>query len=388
MSVRRIYVALAMVIAATFLLPMAEGFAVPIGYTATTVSSGNTVTAEYFTVSTYQNANFDAENPVYSEPLSSSYVASSEVFSDAVEVLYTQSGSNYVINNTYVIAQENCYMAVINSKGTVGQYSATLQCELSDTAASVYGDAVSFMYKVADEANYKSISTPTTINSGTAYKLSIQMAIDYNGTTVPVNLTANISVVCSDITSGILHETCAFSVGAVSTNTGIEDIMEANGLNEPSITYGGKTYNLTDPDPNHTEYGNGTAAVRLSNDENGDGGIGEPGNGGVNLKMDLPSQKKFVIAIHYEDHNKTQKLSVKITVGSTDIFDQELQLTGAGVKYIYKYDDWEAAVGSNMPTSDSQWMDYWGDIRIDLHAANGSSHIFSDTKLDIVFKQS
>ena len=388
MSTGRLNLVLIVLAAVMIMLPMAEAFAVPTGYTVTTVNSNNSISASYFTVSSYQNSNYDPENPVYSVPLSDSFVVSSEVFSDAVEVLYTSSGSNNVIDSSYVITHENCYVAVTNSLGTVGSYSVTLQCVLSETAASVYGNAVSFSYRVASEADYKAITTPTTINSGNVYKLSIKMAIDYSGTTLPVDLTVNVSVVCSEVTNGILNESCAFSVGAASANTGIDDVMEANGLDEPSISYGGKTYNLTDPDPNHDMYGEGTAAVRLSNGNNGDGGIGEPGNGGVNLKMDLPSNKMFVIAIHYVDHGKTQKLTVKITVDNTTIFDQQLQLTGSGVKYIYKYDDWEAAVRSTIPTSDSQWLNYWGDINIDLYAANGNSHIFSDTALDIVFKQS
>ena len=365
-----------------------QGYASVTGYTATTQSTGNIITAEYFTVSTYQNSDFDPENIVYSEPLSNSYVVSDAVFSDAVKVLYSSSGSNYLINSSYTITNENCYMAITNSKGTVNSYSMTLQCTLSETAASVYGNSVSFMYKVADEANYKAITTPTTISSGTAYKISIQMVIDYNSTTVPVDLSADILAVCSETTNGILNQSCSFSVGTASANTGIEDVMDANGLDDPSISCDGRTYNLEDPDPDHSTYGEGTAAVRISNDSNGDGGIGQPGNGGVSLEMELPSNKLFVIAVHYTDHGKTQKLTVKIIADERKIFDQELQLIGSGVKYIYKYDEWEAGVRSTLPTDESQWMNYWGDIRIELSAANGNSHISTDTTLDLVFKQS
>ena len=44
-------------------MPVAEGFALPAGYFATTVCSGNSVSAEYFTISFYTYNDFENESP-------------------------------------------------------------------------------------------------------------------------------------------------------------------------------------------------------------------------------------------------------------------------------------------------------------------------------------
>ena len=373
---------------AVLLLPIQMGFAYP--YSSTSNVTGNTVSSDYFSVGIFSYSLFDPDDIVEQTDYSDSFHVETTAFSDSIEVLYAQVDSDYVINSEYVLTYDNRYLGIVNSGDTAESYTLSFSDGIPAATKTAYGvSGLTVQYKLADQP-YRDVLQTSVITSGQMYKLSIKIIVNYSDTEVPPNIEFDFTVSSTRTSSGTLNDSHTTNVGRVSTNSAIDEVMDANDMDTTSLSYGGNTYNLSDPDPDNTMY-EGNDSVRITNSNNGDGGVATPGNGAVNLRMNLPSDSLFAIAISYtEPHNgKPQVLTVTITTQYDGIImdDVDISLPGTGIMYIVKggYDG--ATYQTSFP-SDGQWLDYDGDIEIDLFAAQGSGHgnIQSDTTFDIIIK--
>ena len=383
------------IIAMMILTP--TGLAVSVSYTATTTSSGNSISASYFTVGVYESDNFNENTPVKVENISNHYSTTNYAISSGVQAMFSKTNGTYSIDTSYMLTVNNCYLSITNSENTSGvNYNVSFSSVISGDVSSY--STFSFEYMLGNDSSYKSLNTASSMQSGKVYKFSLRLNIAYSCTTEPSDFGFNISVVTSTSAStGTLacQQTLNHDVVNVETGTLINDMMESNNGSLTISTLNG-TYNIS-PTPDGVNYGTNTDAIRISNGANNDGGIAS-GNGRVYVDFNVPKNKQFCFAIRYDNTKTPQKLTMTIEDNWDVLWNRgDVTLDSShSVKYV-RYSSSDLSWGDEDPIhaivtnsiSSYQWFNSsTGKMRITLEASPGASNIQSDTTIDIVFKTS
>ena len=387
---------LAAIIATMMMLFTPSGLAVSGGYTATAESTGNSITASYFTLGAYSRNSFDptdaAQSP-NSEPYSAdAYTSLGSPFLDTVSVIYTKSGNNYKLTSNYTLTYSNCYLAIRDHTGGSGSYSVSFGDTIASEITTLFGNGMKIQYKLGND-NFKDIPNTSTMNDGTAYRFSVKVVFSYNKTSpLPEDFQIEYAIdAVRTMLSGMLigNQTMDLEKGD-TTNDGITDIINENSLTNPSISCGGTTYNLTTPEESY----DGNDAVQISNSGNSSGGICDPSTGRVYLSFTIP-EKKFYIAINYnnDDGVTQQKFSLSLYMNGDEVFDGSVTLsgTGGGVAYIVGSNSW-GDVGKQSTGKPGTGYNYWlggnqDTVEMEISAGSGSLYnLQPDTQFTIVFK--
>lgn len=389
---------LAAIIIVMIMLFTPSGLAVSGGYTATTQSTGNSISASYFTLGSYSRNTFDPTDPALS-PDSESYSADAYTplgtpFLDTVSVIYTKSGSNYKLTSNYDLTYSNCYLMIKDHTDGSGSYNVSFGDTIASEITTLFGNGMKIQYKLGNE-NFKDIPNTSTMNEDTAYRFSVKVVFSYNKTSpLPEDFRIEYAInAVRSMLSGMLTgaQTIDLEKGD-TTNDGITDIINENGLTNPSISYGGNTYNLTTPEESY----DGNDAVQISNSGNPAGGICDPSTGRVNLSFEIP-ERKFYIAINYnnDDGVTQQKFYLSLYMDGDEVFEGVVTLsgTGSGVAYIVGSNSW-GDMGKQSTSKPGTGSNYWLDggsgrdvMYLTIGAGSGSAYNFQpDTHFTIVFK--
>ena len=230
------------------------------------------------------------------------------------------------------------------------------------------------------------MNSSSTVTSERSYLLSIRLTVSYSKTVVPNGFSIGLTVSSTNVTEGVFGDTDSVSIGTVNTNTAVNDFINDNG-GKPTISYGGSTYNVTDPYASGgSPYGSNNT-VRLSNSTNGDGGIGKPGSGRIYFDFNVPDGKRFFIALSYtavDANNTPQRVNLTVDIDS-DPVELQLSLVGTGTTYICK-GGYDGVTSKTTMPGNYDWLSGW-DVKVTIEAAEGSL-LKTDTTLDIVFKSS
>ncbi len=208
----------------------AVGFATT-GYTATTQSTGNCISANYFTARLYTYDSFNPQSPADVVDFDSddfTEVTGSK-FNDIALPYSTEEGTKTIATNNYVMTPANLYIVVTNGVDDPFTYSMSLNFSFSDTVGTLSG--VDGYITVGGTEN-----TPETIyNSNKAYHLQFNATFT-NTTFVSANDTISYVVSISTIKSviqnmGIVVEASTCQT-VISQETPVTEQVNITGVGE------------------------------------------------------------------------------------------------------------------------------------------------------------
>ncbi len=301
----------------------AVGFATT-GYTATTQSTGNCISANYFTARLYTYDSFNPQSPADVVDFDSddfTEVTGSK-FNDIALPYSTEEGTKTIATNNYVMTPANLYIVVTNGVDDPFTYSMSLNFSFSDTVGTLSG--VDGYITVGGTEN-----TPETIyNSNKAYHLQFNATFT-NTTFVSANDTISYVVSISTIKSviqnmGIVVEASTCQT-VISQETPVTEQVNITGVGE------GIEGSYTKEESTVA----GRPTVQVSNSTNESGGIADS-SGNVNISISIPENTPFLIRIWNKESYKVYvniRISNVIVNGSPTSHDYGNKEMGSNFAY-------------------------------------------------------
>lgn len=371
----------AIVVSILVCVPLAPAFAA--GANSSEILMENApIGSTYFAVDVCSFSDFSDSNKPAQVVLSgneSKFSESTEVI-DATDVEYTISGNNKIIDyrgdNALAISPENLYLCLWTDSPAGTEYALDFTATFDTPAGytTLGFDVVTF----GDSQTFK---------SGYATRIKITAEIYYSRTADPEDF--SVSILLESLTDNVGNVTIPDKpVHILSGNSALQAIINENGGNNV-VGYGNNKSELIRSPVN---YGSSCEGVRLKNLTNTNGGIAQGGNnsGRVDVELELPPGKEFIIAIGFTPGNPTQNIRVTITEDEVTRFDETIALEppnnpATDPPYtLYGYDG--GSSGWDIPTNSALWMDYSGDISIRVYA-HQNMHLDPHTTFDLVYKK-
>ncbi len=329
-------------------------------YHASAENVDNTAGLQCFTVAVYSYTGYDGSTPDSFDCSGMDFDSLFErtaVTSAESVINYSRSGSVYVIDDTVDVVPANTFL-VIRSEGYDPEQSFEVSLSASitnDEAAIAYGDCLTLSLDgaVPAEGRY-------TLASDHAYRIHLTADIDYSGADVPPPISA--SVTLTGIVQTVTNATYSADGGITLVKTASDtfnDIVDVNDENDtiPSSEPGSDGYyTLTDGDPV-----DGHDTVHISG--NDQGGITEEGSDGlVNLVMNIPESKAFIIKFDFADSELGQKFVLNVIDDEyTYVVDGQtfiLPATG-GTRYLVANGVGYATLRDTIPAANYSGSEYW-----------------------------
>ncbi len=347
---------------------------VPFAYSqgsSTLTDSDATLSANYYSIGAYlynsytgETADsFDcAEMDIGTEFTDSTVTTVSSVIN------YTKTDSRNIVNGTFSLMPDGLYLLFLtNETGTpCPTYSVTLSANITNSAAATaFGDCLTLSIGGASPSD-----GIYTLYANYAYRISLSATVSYNSTAVPPNIEAEI-IMTGAPTSGTATFTEEGQIVLTRTSTTYNEVIGAND-NNPDIPSndGTGTYHLEDVDPI-----GGHDAIQVSGNSGGGITEGTGGAGKVDLTLNIPEDKAFVIQFTYSDSNKGQRfyLTIEDYKGRAVVDHEYLTLPKtAGTSYAIADGFGHATLISTLPAANHSQGEKW------FQTASGGD---SDTKM-------
>ena len=355
---------------ATFLLPsFTVGYASAVSYTATTVCSGNSVTADYFTANLYS----DAQCTVPKDHL---------LLSGNIE--YTVTGTTYTIQNNTVISDASTYLKINSNHETdpneTDPYtiSANFSCSLGNTPVN----NATLTIQSGSTFSFVAGSATANISDDVAYPLTLKISnVSANLNAAPTILDVEITIMISDNISASYVGDKSITISGpivINNNESAMISLEQINSNNESFSSGDYTFNEVTQGSTHGGQPSSSFAVEIrSRDQSGIAAT----DGSVNFTINVPGDTKFAVCCYSSTGSNG---SIIITVNSKSATLTESSMSGSWAKIVVKksssYTDIEAYNQGNTRISNSSyWIPGGDDVNISL----SGSGVGSNTKLEI-----
>lgn len=366
-----------------FLIPQVSAGYASASYSAVTVCSNNTLTADYFTLGLYSYDDY-AQHPYESvefdqddfTPCGGSFASGS--------IEYTQNGAvKTIVANNYALTPSNLYFVVIYSGVIPGwSYSLSFDFEFrdgNDTVSGVTG------YLVHDDE---------VIDDDTVFSPNVAYRVQFSANFPAVSFSEN-SITCSVIFQGIRATASAirgtYCVTEACSMTLIEDSPV---MDQVDITPGAGVSGTV----NKTESTvSGRPTVNISNSTNTYGGVADS-DGNVNLSISIPANTPFLVRIwNKESYNVTTHVEIGNVIinGQTGSHTYNRNLTAGFATFLCHYVDsygshqWYRSSLSQIIDNNGWYYSSSGTVTIEIeaHYDDGSgTKTAQNVFLDIVFK--
>ena len=370
---------LAIVLTATMLAqPMSLGYATD-SYTATTVSSDNSLSANYFTAGLYSHSG--ADNPGIIEVTESTepdFTPADNVVKSG-ELAFTYS-DHKVSGDNVVITPSNLYL-IIHPLAVTG--SPTFN--IGSHSIAIFDGEDQITSGVSSTVTMGDPTMPTIdMSANTAYKLTVKITIQE--TTISSD-TLTCNFVISSIIEQLMQGAYAVQGCNITLTTHSQPITDIIQDNEDISDQG---FEL-DPIENSPEY-NGNPAVNISSDSN-EHGILPDGNGSITVNVNVPTGYYFILSVYNDNPNgvkKEQTFNLTITGFSTKVITiPSINNSNLGKHYyIFKDGNNLSDPTLGLPTTD-KWIQSTGTVTVHIQRGNsgGNTALDSYTKVDIVLME-
>ena len=363
-------------------VPLAPAFAAG-GNSAAVLMENAPVGGDYFAVDVCSFSDFSDSNKPSEVALSgneSKFSESTEVI-DATDVEYTISGNNKVIDyrgdNALVISPDNLYLCLWTDSPAGTEYTLDFTATFDTPAGytTLGFDVVTF----GDSQTFK---------SGYATRIQITAEIYYSRTAAPEDF--SVSILLESLTDNVGNVTIPDKpVHILSGNSALQAIIQENNGNSVIGTGSNKSQLISSP----ADYGSGCEGVRIKNLDNDYGGIAQGGNnsGRVDVQLELPAGKYFMLAIGFTPTNQTQLIYVTIERNGEEEFDETVSLAApdnpsADPPYTKYYGD-NGYNGWSLPSGTTSWLYYSGGTVVIKVNAVPNMHLDPHTTFDLVYKK-
>lgn len=327
-------------------------------YSATTVSSNNSISAEYFTIGLYTKT-----DDTYS-PISSAALLSKPIY---------KSGSNTVSGNNELSA-DNLFIKITNSNAASLTFTlSTPSFSLMDDGTPISG--VNYILKIGDATYTTSTSSWTSSSVLPNQYYSVKLTADFTTTHTIVTTSGAFMGMASIVVTGTRTGSSLGRSFAESHSCSIEastPVHEMEVLNDNVVSDQSKVTNTNDiycaadpPEDRKNSYGNHESVTIIANTS---GGISkqdpdDPHNYVANVTLNIPVGKRFIIGLVTPPQvNGTYR--VTITYGYDDESDVSYT-TQNGVSISNGYNQYLGLSGStvNKHTTFNSAMNYWFPIK-------------------------
>lgn len=357
--------------------PISVGFALPT-YTATTVSSNNTVSAEYFTIGFYTYNNYDADDvPFVVENYDiDDFTPVSSIFNND-RIQYTMNGDQKVINNTtFHFTQDNLYLIIT---GKNDNYTV-LASGLSVAVTGLDGATIT------NTLNVGGMTSNYTLSSSNAYSLSVSSTINHTFTgtnpdvTIQISLTVSVVNHCNGCCVSDTHQV------QFKESTIIEEITDLN--DDPTSDFNPETGNYTINAGSTYTYGTTDyGAVNIS----AKGTEYITSDHTVQFDLTLPSDKEFCLAIKSTNNPGEFTISIDVVInGVSKTYSGDIRVNGNKTYYVHAEDPTSSTKivrKENFQPELSYWYWFSSDSNIILHVTNKDGYqVANNIKLDIILR--
>ena len=361
-------------------MPVAEGFALPAGYFATTVCSGNSVSAEYFTISFYTYNDFENESPSIVENYSiNDFTPLSGTAFSSEKIKYSTNGSQKVINGSFTLTEDNLYMIIMGNDEDYTIANGGLSVSITGLGQS------------ASITNTLTVGVSTSnyhMTNSNAYHVSLVSDISYTYTGEDPEVTVSMS-----ITSVIVGKSSgAYAVAPyeleLASSGIVSDLTELNSGEGSDFDPETGNYSITPSSQTYSSGGSEYDAVGIS--ANGTGGY-LTSDGTVDFTLYIPANKEFVVMIKSVNHKGYLTLNVTC-------MNNQIQKTYAGDftvngnKQIFCYptnpsNSTGITTHSTFDPNYAYWHWFSSDGNITLHVTNRQGYSVADNiRLDIIMR--
>ena len=382
-------------IATMMMAPVSVGFAT--SYTATTQSTGNEITTDYFTVSLYSY-----NGSTYS-PTTTMLKTSQQLGLELKRV----SSTEYQLFGSPILTPDNLFLQVTQQDSTTYEYTADAAgstISYTDNTGTHIVQGVAFNAAVAEEGTISGqtyYETVETFDPDKKYKVNIVASFSSQslvpGVTVgeitTCNLSFNISLSVHRTVSDGSYVGGGNYVATLNEHVESQTIIEENGN---GVVSGGdgdsSTYYLTDA-TNDPYYNNtGCEAVNISNE--GNAGITKGGKANVSIRM--PIDTKFVISIRHGGGGNNNTIVIKIYNADADgkaTGNPIYQTDNKGIRikepgYAYRNGTSITKGSTTIPTNDNQWFVVSSTYGVVINFSADNNPSADQVILDIVLKPS
>ncbi len=358
----------------------ATGFASP-GYNATTASTGNCITANYFTVGFYSD--------------SSCQMFASNILTTG-DIEYSSSGTTRTLNTT-AVSMPGLYFKIDGTHQQTEYYtvSATFSCSFDSTPVPNAVMTILFDDDYEIVANSNQSNGSVDLAAG-VYALSFGITgASVDMASAPTNLVITLSINVVDNNSGIVNNSSTRTLTAVSsaevidTTTATDSVEEANQNNSDFDPDTGN-YHINEATSQTTPDGS-TTVYSVEINANGQSGIANNSHT-VSLHISMPSGVYFSVECSGTSSYGTGSLSMNLTVDGVSK-TAKLSSTSSGswkqtafnnTKGVYSPQFYKG--GTSYYNDHANDRDYWfygNDVSFILTSKSGTT-INSDVRLKLI----
>ncbi len=380
-------------IATMMAAPVSVGYAS--SYTATTQSTGNEITTDYFTVGLYSY-----NGSTYS-PTTTLLKTSQQLGLELKRI----SSTEYQLFGSPILTPNNLFLQVTQKDTTEYEYTADATgstISYTDNTGTHDVQGITFTATVAEEKTSGSdiyYETVESFDPDKKYKVNIIASFSSQslvpGNTVneitTCNLIFNISLSVHRVVSDGSFVGGGNYVATLNEHVESQSIIEENNNGVVSGNDGdSSTYYLSDAtnDPHYS--GTGCEAVNISNE--GNPGITNKGKANVSIRM--PIDTKFIISVRQGGGGNNNTIVIKIYNADADgkaTGNPIYQTDGKGIRlkepgYAYLSGGKITKGGTTIPASDSQWFVVSSTYGVVISFSADNNPSADQVILDIVLK--
>ncbi len=286
-------------VATMMVAPVSVGFAT--SYTATTQSTGNEITTDYFTVGMYLKNNTD-------------YVASSNIINTSLSTLrYEDVNGRHMVGGSANLTKDNVFFKIDDNGGNQ-TYTRSSAGTITDSQGTVPAQWSIHTYTYGGETadGYPIWNQTSTFVAGTYYKLVASVFFEnaeIHGTPVNNKIPVTVSLSITLTRSSPLNGSYIPNDGTISIAfTANSDAQAIINDNDSDNLNGFGLIDASD-DTSYTSGGQDCQAVMIDNPNS----EGITSGGRAELDVKIPANTKFIVAIDGSGGNKHNTITVTIT---------------------------------------------------------------------------
>ena len=369
-------------VATMMVAPVSVGYAS--SYTATTQSTGNEITTEYYTVGLYT---YTLEPDIYPDSVAyspSNFTPATSYISPGVSFRY---GEGKISGTNVSMSPADLYFVIFasNVSSTSTFNLGGLEIVMKAGGIALDPSHISYTFTLGGSAN-------PTMSANIAYKVNTtvtlaETTVTSNQLTCSMTLT---SLIVNHMNGSFTFTDC--NVNVVEYSEEVQDIIDTNNEDLENTPYN------VQPSTNTDQY-DGSPAISIAG--NNSGGIVPSGNGSINVTISVPAGTKFAIAIYNKNgytKDQTLKLQISGTKNGKSVSYPKNPLdvtisrtTGTNTLYFYLDNSGSNILANetSLPTdSHGQWFELEGDVTIHVERKQGAGGTKLDpsTMFDVVLK--